>query len=126
MSARTGEGVAQLVGHLQQMLPEGPFLFEADARSDQAPQLLVAELIREAAIRRTFHELPHAVEVVVEEIERCARGDDAGARADLGGERLPTGDRGGCEGAHDQGDRKRRARQSSNGSSAARFTSTCR
>ncbi len=74
MSARTGEGVAQLVAHLQQMLPESPFLFEADARSDQAPPLLVAELIREAAIRRTFHELPHAVEVVVEEIERVREG----------------------------------------------------
>jgi GTP-binding protein Era len=74
VSARTGAGVAQLVEHLQQMLPEGPFLFEADARSDQSPQLLAAELIREAAIRRTFHELPHAVEVVVEEIERVREG----------------------------------------------------
>ena len=30
VSARTGEGVAQLVAHLQKMLPDGPFLFEAD------------------------------------------------------------------------------------------------
>ncbi len=74
VSARTGEGVAQLVAHLQQMLPRGPFLFEADARSDQTPRLLAAELIREAAIRRTFHELPHAVEVVVEEIELVREG----------------------------------------------------
>lgn len=74
VSARTGEGVAQLVRHLRQLLPEGPFLFETDARSDQSPRLLVAELIREAAIRRTFHELPHAVEVVVEEIERVREG----------------------------------------------------
>ncbi len=74
VSARTGEGMAQLVGHLQRMLPEGPFLFEADTRSDQAPGLLVAELIREAAIRRTFQELPHAVEVVVEEIELVREG----------------------------------------------------
>ncbi len=74
VSARTGAGVAQLVAHLQQMLPESPFLFEVDARSDQAPRLLAAELIREAAIRRTFHELPHAVEVVVEEIELVREG----------------------------------------------------
>jgi GTP-binding protein Era len=74
VSARTGEGVVQLVEHLRQLLPEGPFLFETDARSDQSPQLLVAELIREAAIRRTFHELPHAVEVVVEEIEGVREG----------------------------------------------------
>jgi GTP-binding protein Era len=74
VSARTGEGVGQLVEHLRQLLPEGPFLFEAGARSDQSPGLLAAELIREAAIRRTFHELPHAVEVVVEEIERVREG----------------------------------------------------
>jgi GTPase len=74
VSARTGEGVAQLVEHLRRLLPESPFLFEADARSDQSPQLLAAELIREAAIRRTFHELPHAVEVVVEEIEGVREG----------------------------------------------------
>jgi GTP-binding protein Era len=74
VSARTGEGVGQLVEHLRQLLPEGPFLFDAGARSDQSPGLLAAELIREAAIRRTFHELPHAVEVVVEEIERVREG----------------------------------------------------
>jgi GTPase len=75
ISARTGEGVGELVEHLEELLPEGPFLFAVDARSDQPPQLHVAELIREAAIRRTFHELPHAVEVVVEEIERVRAGE---------------------------------------------------
>ncbi len=70
VSARTGEGVGELVAHLAALMPEGPFLFAPDQRSDQPPQLLAAELIREAAIRRTFQELPHAVEVVVEELER--------------------------------------------------------
>jgi GTPase len=70
ISARTGEGVGELVAHLAALMPEGPFLFAADERSDQPPQLLAAELIREAVIRRTFQELPHAVEVVVEEWER--------------------------------------------------------
>ena len=42
--------------------------------SDQPRELLLAELIREAVIRRTFQELPHAVEVVVEEIERPRAG----------------------------------------------------
>ena len=74
VSARTGKGVGQLVEHLRQLLPEGPFLFEADTHSDQSPQQMAAELIREAAIRRTFHELPHAVEVVVEEIELVREG----------------------------------------------------
>jgi GTPase len=70
VSARTGVGIGALVEHLAAHLPEGPFMFGASERSDQPQQLLLAELIREAAIRRTFHELPHAVEVVVEEVER--------------------------------------------------------
>jgi GTP-binding protein Era len=44
-------------------------MFEDGATSDQPRAVLLAELVREAVIRRTFHELPHAVEVVVEEIE---------------------------------------------------------
>jgi GTP-binding protein Era len=70
ISARTGAGVGELVGHLGEMLPEGPFMFEPGAVSDQPLALRLAELVREAVIRRTFQELPHAVEVVVEDIER--------------------------------------------------------
>ena len=69
ISARTGAGVEELTAHLGALLPEGPFMFETGTASDQAPELLVAELIREAAIRRTFQEVPHALEVIVEEIE---------------------------------------------------------
>ena len=70
ISARTGTGVEALVEHLAALMPEGPFMFSADAISDQPLHVHLAELIREAAIRRTFQEVPHAVEVVVEEIER--------------------------------------------------------
>jgi GTPase len=69
ISARTGVGVDALTEHLAAAMPEGPFMFGADASSDQPRAVLLAELIREAVIKRTFHELPHAVEVVVEEIE---------------------------------------------------------
>jgi GTPase len=70
ISARTGAGVPELIEHLGSLLPEGPFMFDAGTSSDQSPEVLVAELIREAAIRRTFQEVPHAVEVMVEEIDR--------------------------------------------------------
>ncbi|MHB8492663.1 MAG: GTPase Era [Solirubrobacteraceae bacterium] len=74
ISARTGAGVAELLEHLGSLLPEGPFLFGRDTRSDQPLSLTLAELIREAVVRRTFQELPHAVEVVVEEVERQPSG----------------------------------------------------
>jgi GTP-binding protein Era len=74
ISARRGEGVAELVAHLGSLMPESPFMFAPGSVSDQPRQVLFAELIREAVIRRTFQEVPHAVEVVVEEIERPREG----------------------------------------------------
>jgi len=70
LSARSGEGLGALIEHLAALMPEGPFMFASDEASDQPQDILLAELIREAVIRRTFQEVPHAVEVVVEEIER--------------------------------------------------------
>jgi GTPase len=74
ISARRGSGVEALVAHLAGLLPEAPLMFEPRQRSDQPRELLLAELVREAVVRRTFHELPHAVEVVVEEVERPRQG----------------------------------------------------
>jgi GTP-binding protein Era len=74
ISARTGAGVQELVEHLAALMPEGPFMFGAGEISDQPMDVLLAELVREAVIRRTFQEVPHAVEVVVEEIERPREG----------------------------------------------------
>jgi GTP-binding protein Era len=70
VSARSGEGVAALVAHLVGQLPESPFLYPSAQRSDMAREELLAELIREQVLRRTFQELPHAVGVVIEELER--------------------------------------------------------
>lgn len=69
ISARTGAGLEELVTHLGALVPEGPFLFGAGTASDQQPEVLAAELVREAAIRRTFQEVPHALEVIVEDLE---------------------------------------------------------
>jgi GTPase len=74
ISARTGKGVEALVEHLAELMPYGPFMFPAEALSDQPVSLLLAELVREAVIRRTFQELPHAVETMVEEVERPREG----------------------------------------------------
>jgi len=70
ISAHTGSGVAALVEYLAVCMPEGPFMFGEQATSDQPEAVLLAELVREAVIKRTFQEIPHAVEVVVEEIEQ--------------------------------------------------------
>jgi GTP-binding protein Era len=74
VSARTGAGVQALAEHLLALLPSGPFMFGEGAVSDQPPEVVLAELVREAVVRRTFHELPHATEVVVEELARPRAG----------------------------------------------------
>jgi GTP-binding protein Era len=69
ISARTGEGVAPLVAHLGGLVPEGTFMFPPEDRSDQPEQVMLAELVREQVLRRTFQEVPHAVEVQIEDLD---------------------------------------------------------
>jgi len=79
ISARTGEGMGPLRDHLATLMPEGPFLFPPEDRSDQPEDVILAELIREQVLRRTFQEVPHSVEVKVDEID--GRGDVTIVRA---------------------------------------------
>jgi len=69
ISARSGAGVEPLVEHLVGMLPEGPFMYPPDEASDQPEQVRIAELVREQVLLRAREELPHAVEVELDEME---------------------------------------------------------
>jgi len=73
VSARTGAGVPELIEALAGLVPEGPFLYPPEERTDLPPRVRIAELIREQVLARTREELPHAVEVEVDEIDE--RGD---------------------------------------------------
>jgi len=70
VSARTGSGVPALLEHLRSLLPEGPFYYEPEQRSDLPQPVRLSELIREQVLARTREEVPHAVEVVIEALER--------------------------------------------------------
>ena len=52
------------------LLPEGPFYFPEDQHSDQPLAVVLAELVREQALKRTREELPHSIEVHVEDVVR--------------------------------------------------------
>jgi GTPase len=69
ISALTGAGVPELVEHVVSLLPEGPFLYPPEAKSDLPERVRLAELVREQVLRRTREELPHAVEVEIDELE---------------------------------------------------------
>lgn len=67
-SAKTNDQVA-LVGDLMcGYLPDGPLLYPNGELTDEPEAVLVAELIREAALEGVHDELPHSLAVVVEEI----------------------------------------------------------
>jgi GTPase len=69
ISARTGDGVGPLVEALVSFLPEGGFLYPPQDTSDMSERVRLAELVREQVLLRTREELPHAVEVEVDEID---------------------------------------------------------
>lgn len=53
---------------LIERLPEGPRLYPDEELSDEPEEVLIAELIREAALEGVRDELPHSIAVVVEEM----------------------------------------------------------
>jgi len=74
LSALTGDGLADFVATLAALLPEGPRWFPEDMTTDQSPETLIAEFIREKALRLTFEEVPHAIGVAVDDLEQTENG----------------------------------------------------
>jgi len=68
ISARRGTGIDPLIERLAELMPEGPLMYDAEDRSDQPSEIHLAELIREQILRRTYEEIPHAVEVDLRDI----------------------------------------------------------
>ena len=69
VSAKTGDGVAELRDELVELLPVGPAYFSPEQRSDLSPEEEIGELIREKALALTREEVPHAISVEVEEVD---------------------------------------------------------
>ena len=69
VSAKTGDGVAELREELVALLPEGPLYYPQEQRSDLPLELQIAELVREKALWLTRDEVPHAISVEVDELD---------------------------------------------------------
>jgi GTPase len=76
VSAKTGEGIADLRDELVALLPAGPLYFPQEQRTDLPVEVQIAELVREQALGLTKDEVPHAITVDVQDIEeRVVRAD---------------------------------------------------
>ena len=73
LSARTGENVDDLIDTMFTQLPEGPMYYDEDTLTDQPVRDIVAEIVREKALRLLQDEIPHGIAVVTESMKR--RGD---------------------------------------------------
>ena len=69
VSARTGDGVRELVDHLRKLMPEGPMYFPDDTVRDLPEAEWVAELVREQLLAVTRDELPYSIATRVTEWE---------------------------------------------------------
>jgi GTP-binding protein Era len=67
VSARTGDGVDELVDHVVGRLPPGPRYFPEGMVTDVPEALLVAELVREQLLAVAREELPHSIATRVTE-----------------------------------------------------------
>jgi GTPase len=74
VSAKTGKGVDDVVAALIDLMPESPFLYPPEDKTDLSLEVRLAESIREQILHRTHDELPHAVEVQVDEMDERADG----------------------------------------------------
>lgn len=66
VSAMTGKNKNELINCLFKYLEEGPQYYDEDTITDQPERQIVAELIREKALRLLSQEIPHGIAVVID------------------------------------------------------------
>ena len=76
VSATTGENLDVLTDVLAAQLPPGPAFYPDGELTDEPEEVLMAELIREAALEGVRDELPHSLAVVIDEVEPREGRDD--------------------------------------------------
>ena len=69
LSAKTGDGVSELLDELKKLAVPSEHFFDKDALTDQPERIVAAEIIREKILRLTDKEIPHGTAVVVERMK---------------------------------------------------------
>lgn len=69
VSALKGDNTQELVSCIMKYLPNGPAFYDADTVTDQPERQIVAELIREKALRLLSDEIPHGIAVAVDQMK---------------------------------------------------------
>ncbi len=75
ISAKTGDGVEELLSVLDKFAVEGPQLFPDDYISDQPEKQICAEIVREKLLLTLDKEIPHGTAVVVTKFSQREEND---------------------------------------------------
>jgi GTP-binding protein Era len=75
VSALKGDNTKQLIETIFKYLPEGPQFFDEDTITDQPERQIVAELIREKALRLLNDEIPHGIAVAIDQMKERPESD---------------------------------------------------
>ena len=69
VSALKNDNTQELIKCIMQYLPYGPIFYDEDTITDQPQRQIVAELIREKALRCLEEEIPHGIAVTIEKMK---------------------------------------------------------
>jgi GTP-binding protein Era len=69
LSAKNGKNIDTLLEVVEKYIPEGPFYYDPETLTDQPERQIVAEIIREKALRCLQDEIPHGVAVTIESMK---------------------------------------------------------
>lgn len=75
VSALRGQNTDQVIRCLFKYLPYGPMFYDEDTVTDQPQRQIVAEIIREKALRTLDEEIPHGIAVTIEKMHQRERQD---------------------------------------------------
>jgi GTPase len=73
ISALKGNGCEELLAEILKQLPQGVPFFPEDQVTDQPERFLASEIVREKAIQLTYHEVPHALRVMIDKFEETPK-----------------------------------------------------
>lgn len=74
-SALKGENTDEIIKVIMKYLPYGPQFYDEDTVTDQPERQIVAELVREKALRLLDEEIPHGIAVSIEQMKTRPRGN---------------------------------------------------
>lgn len=75
VSALKGENTEELIQNMFRYLPEGPQFYDEDTITDQPERQIVAEMVREKALRNLNEEIPHGIAVAIDRVRERSQGN---------------------------------------------------